>query len=110
MPTRENRSTRVQSMAVEIASRIRADGAREVLGLEVTAGEDLKAWLTFLKSRMARVARGVRLVVSDAHSDPRRGISEVLGGGRPAALSAHFPRNVLARVSKSAQGYESSLS
>ena len=48
---------RVQSMAVVIAYGIRSDGVREVLGLDVTASEELEHWRTFLQSL---VARGVR--------------------------------------------------
>src|SRR5215211_7790744 len=61
---REDR--RVQSMAVVIAYGVRADGVREVLGMDVTAGEHAVFWRAFLQTLVARGLRGVRLVVSDA--------------------------------------------
>lgn len=98
---REN--DRVQSMAVQIAYGIRGDGVREVLGLEVTASEDLEHWRTFLQSLVARGVRGVRLVVSDSHKGLRQAISEVFVGSSWQRCRVHFLRNVLGLVPKSAQ-------
>jgi len=94
---------RVQSMAVQIAYGIRSDGVREVLGLEVTASEDLEHWRTFLQSLVARGVRGVRLVVSDSHVGLRQAIAEVFLGASWQRCRVHFLRNVLSHVPKSAQ-------
>lgn len=58
---------RVQSMAVVVAYGVRADGVREVLGVDVTTGEHVVFWRAFLRGLVARGMRGVRLVISDAH-------------------------------------------
>jgi transposase-like protein len=94
---------RVQSMAVVIAYGIKSDGVREVLGLDVTASEDLEHWRTFLQSLMARGVRGVRLVISDAHPGLKQAIAEVFLGASWQRCRVHFLRNLLARVPKSAQ-------
>src|SRR5215218_3862694 len=58
---------RVVSMAVIVAYGVRADGVREVLGLDIGLSEDVAVWRAFLQDLVARGVRGVRLVVSDAH-------------------------------------------
>jgi len=94
---------RVQSMAVVIAYGIRSDGVREVLGLDVTASEELEHWRSFLQSLVARGVRGVKLVVSDAHPGLKQAIAEVFVGASWQRCRVHFLRNLLARVPKSAQ-------
>jgi len=94
---------RVQSMAVVVAYGVRADGVREVLGMDVTTGEHVVFWRAFLQSLVARGVRGVRLVVSDAHPGLRQAIGEVFIGTAWQRCRVHFMRNVLARVPKAAQ-------
>lgn len=94
---------RVQSMAVVVAYGVRADGVREVLGMDVTSGEQVVFWRAFLQSLVARGIRGVRLVVSDAHPGLRQAIGEVFTGAAWQRCRVHFLRNVLARVPKKAQ-------
>ena len=94
---------RVQSMAVVIAYGVRADGVREVLGVDVTSGEHVVFWRAFLQSLVARGVRGVRLVVSDAHPGLKQAIGEVFVGAAWQRCRVHFMRNVLARVPKQAQ-------
>ncbi len=67
-------------MAVVVAYGVRADGVREVLGMDVTTGEHAVSWRAFLPSLVARGVRGVRLVVSDAHPGLRQAIGEVFVG------------------------------
>jgi putative transposase len=94
---------RVQSMAAVIAYGIRSDGVREVFGLDVTAGEDLEHWRTFLQSLVARGVRGVKLVVSDAHPGLKQAIAEVFVGAAWQRCRVHFLRNLLSQVPKGAQ-------
>ncbi len=94
---------RVQSMAVVVAYGIRADGMREVLGLEVTNCEDLPLWRSFLQELVARGVRGVKLVTSDAHRGLKQAISEVFLGAAWQRCRVHFLRNLLALVPKGAQ-------
>jgi transposase-like protein len=90
-------------MAVVVATAVRADGVREVLGLDVGPSEDGAFWRTFLQSLVARGLRGVRLVTSDAHRGLTRAIREVLVGATWQRCRVHFLRNLLARVPKHAQ-------
>jgi putative transposase len=94
---------RVQSMAVVVAYGVRADGRREVLGMDVTSGEHAVYWRAFLQRLVARGVRGVRLVVSDAHPGLKQAIREVFVGAAWQRCRVHFMRNLLARVPKQAQ-------
>jgi putative transposase len=94
---------RVVSMAVIVAYGVRADGVREVLGLEVGLSEDVALWRAFCQGLVARGARGVRLVISDAHPGLKQAIREVFVGTSWQRCRVHFLRNLLARVPKSAQ-------
>ena len=64
-----------------LASRVNADGYREILGLHVTSAEDGAGWLAFFRDLTARGLTGVRLVTSDAH----RGLVEAIGATLPGA-------------------------
>lgn len=76
------------SKAVVIATGVRSDGGREVLGLAVGDSEDGAFWTAFLRSLRSRGLGGVKLVISDAHQglkgghrrgDDRRGMAEMPG-------------------------------
>ncbi len=94
---------RVVSMAVVVAYGVRADGVREVLGLDIVLGEDAENWRAFLQGLVARGVRGVRLVISDAHAGLRQAIREVFVGAGWQRCRVHFMRNLLAKVPKGAQ-------
>jgi putative transposase len=94
---------RVVSMAVVVAYGVRADGVREVLGLDVGLCEDVAFWREFFQGLVARGQRGVQLVISDAHPGLKRAITEVFVGAAWQRCRVHFMRNLLARVPKKAQ-------
>lgn len=94
---------RVQSMAVIIADGVRADGVREVLGVDVGLSEDVVLWRAFLQGLVAQGLRGVQLVISDAHVGLTQAIREVFVGASWQRCRVHFLRNVLAHVPKGAQ-------
>jgi transposase-like protein len=94
---------RVQSMAVVIAYGVRADGVREVLGVDIGLCEDVVVWREFLQDLVARGVRGVKLVISDAHVGLKQAVKEVFLGAGWQRCRVHFMRNLLARVPKSAQ-------
>ena len=71
---------RVASMAVLVAYGVRANGVREVLGLDVGVSEDVALWRAFLQDLVARGVRGVRLVTSDAHPGLKQAVAEVFVG------------------------------
>jgi putative transposase len=91
---------RVVSQAVVIATGVRADGWREVLGFAVGDSEDGAFWTAFLRSLKARGLGGVQLVISDAHIGLKQAISAVLLGAAWQRCRVHFLRNVLAQVPK----------
>jgi transposase-like protein len=94
---------RVQAMAVVVAYGVRADGVREVLGVDVGLSEDVVCWRVFLQGLVARGLRGVKLVISDAHPGLKQAVKDVCLGAAWQRCRVHFMRNVLARVPKQAQ-------
>ena len=94
---------RVVSMAVIVAYGVRADGVREVLGLDIGLSEDVVLWREFLQGLVARGLRGVQLAISDAHVGLKQAIREVLVGTSWQRCRVHFMRNLLAHVPKAAQ-------
>jgi putative transposase len=93
----------VVSQAVVIATGVRADGWREVLGFAVGDSEDGAFWTAFLRSLKARGLGGVQLVISDAHTGLKQAISAVLLGAAWQRCRVHFLRNVLAQVPKGSE-------
>ena len=89
---------RVISRAVVVATGVRADGGREVLGLAVGDSEDGVFWAGFFRSLRSRGLTGVKLVISDHHLGLKKAISEVFVGAAWQRCRVHFMRNVLARV------------
>jgi transposase-like protein len=90
----------VVSKAVVVATGVRSDGGREVLGLAVGDSEDGAFWTAFLRSLRSRGLGGVRLVISDAHEGLRGAIAAVMIGAAWQRCRVHFMRNVLAKVPK----------
>lgn len=93
---RENHQ--VVSKAVVIATGLRADGYREVLGVDVGDSENEAFWTEFLRDLRDRGLAGVRLVVSDAHAGLRKAIRRVLqerpgngAGSTPCATCCRRP-------------------
>ena len=91
---------RVVSRAVVIATGVRADGAREVLGVDIGDSEAGPFWQAFFRSLKARGLAGVQLVISDHHAGLRAAIDASFIGASWQRCRVHFMRNVLARVPK----------
>ena len=91
---------RVISRAVVVAFGVAADGAREVLGVDVGDSEDETFWTAFLRSLRQRGLAGVQLVISDAHEGLKAAVRRVLTGASWQRCKVHFNRNILARVGK----------
>jgi len=94
---------RVISMAVLIATGVKATGEREVIGVDVGPAEDLEFWKGFLRQLVGRGLSGVRLVTSDSHLGLKQAVAEVLVGATWQRCRVHFMRNALATVPKLAQ-------
>jgi putative transposase len=59
------------------ATRVRADGTREVLGIDIGESEAGAFWTAFFRSLRARGLTGVQLVISDHHSGLKAAIAAV---------------------------------
>lgn len=94
---------RVVSMATVVAYGVRADGVREVLGIDIGLSEDVEFWREFTQGLIARGLRGVKLVISDAHRGLKQAIREVFVGATWQRCRVHLMRNLLAHVPKTAQ-------
>ena len=57
------------SKAALIATGIRDDGVREILGLAIGDSESFAAWEDFFKGLKGRGLKGVLWVISDSHAD-----------------------------------------
>lgn len=86
---------RVVNVHALIATGVNADGHREILGIEVTSGEDGAGWLAFFRGLTARGLTGVKLVTSDAHA----GLVAAIGAGLPGAswqrCRTHYAVNLM---------------
>jgi len=96
-----NAASQVVSMAVVVASGVRADGDREILGLDVGDSEDEVFWRGFLTSLKKRGLGGVKLVVSDQHAGLVAALKRSFQGTAHQRCRVHFARNLLAHVPKS---------
>ena len=90
---REHRQ--VVSKAIVIATGLRADGHREVLGLDVGDSENETFWREFLTSLTDRGLAGVRLVISDAHAGLIKAIRRCFQGTAWQRCRVHEMRNLL---------------
>lgn len=94
---------RVVSMATVVAVGVSDQGERQILGVDVGPSEDEAFWTAFLRQLVRRGLRGVKLVVSDAHSGLKAAVGKVLPGATWQRCRVHFMRNLLALVPKAAQ-------
>ena len=90
------------SRAVIVAYGVRADGVREVLGLEGGLSEDGALWRAFFQRLVGRGLKGGQRVSSDAHPGLTQAIRAVFVGAAWQRCRVHFRRNRLARVPKTA--------
>jgi transposase-like protein len=86
----------VVSKAVVIATGLRADGHREVLGVDIGDSENETFWREFLTSLVDRGLDGVRLVISDAHAGLTKAIARCFQGAAWQRCRVHAMRNLLA--------------
>ena len=90
---RENRH--IVSKAVVIATGLRADGHREVLGVDIGDSETEVFWTEFLGNLRDRGLAGVRLVISDAHAGLRASIRTKFQGATWQRCRVHAMRNMM---------------
>src|SRR6056297_2173752 len=90
---RENRH--VVSKAIVIATGLRQDGRREVLGVDVGDSENETFWSEFLGGLNDRGLTGVKLVISDAHAGLVKSIGRCFQGSTWQRCRVHAMRNML---------------
>ena len=94
----------VVSKAVVIATGVRTDGHREVLGLAVGDSESGAFWTAFLRGLRARGLGGVKLVISDAREGLKSSIAAVLIGAAWQHCTVHFLRETCGHVHRGPAG------
>jgi putative transposase len=90
---RENRH--VVSKAVVIATGLRADGHREVLGVDIGDSENETFWKEFLGDLRERGLAGTKLVISDAHAGLVAAIKVKFQGSAWQRCRVHAMRNMM---------------
>lgn len=98
LKVREN--GRVVNVHALVAVGVKADGYREILGVEVTSAEDGAGWLAFFRGLVARGLSGVRLVTSDAHAGLVAAIGATLPGASWQRCRTHYATNLMAVTPK----------
>ena len=91
---------RVVQVHALLATGVNADGHREILGLDVTTGEDGAGWLAFFRGLVARGLAGVKLVTSDAHNGLVAAIGATLPGASWQRCRTHYAVNLMSVTPK----------
>jgi putative transposase len=91
---------RVVGVHALLATGVNADGHREILGLQVTSGEDGAGWLAFFRDLTARGLSGVKLVTSDAHAGLVAAIGATLPGASWQRCRTHYAANLMSATPK----------
>jgi putative transposase len=92
---------RVVGVHALLATGVNADGHREILGLQVSSGEDGAGWLAFFRDLTARGLTGVKLVTSDAHPGLVAAIGATLPGASWQWCRTHYAANLMSATPKS---------
>lgn len=88
----------VREAAVLIASGVKADGKRLLLGVSVSLSEQEVHWRTFLQSLVARGLSGLHLIISDAHPGLKQARQAVFGSIPWQRCQFHLQQNAQAYV------------
>ena len=83
------------SKAALIATGIRDDGVREILGLEIGDSESFAAWEDFFKGLKGHGLRGVLWVISDSHAGLVEAARKPFQGVAWQLCRVHLLRNIL---------------
>lgn len=88
----------VREAAVLIASGVKADGKRQILGVSVALSEQEVHWRSFLQSLIARGLCGLHLIISDAHPGLKQARLAVFGSIPWQRCQFHLQQNAQAYV------------
>lgn len=92
------RDHKVESHAVLIAKGVNRGGKRDIIGVDVCNNENETNWSLFFKGLKERGLKGVRLVISDAHSGLLKAIEKHFPGCQWQRCQVHFKKNILDKV------------
>lgn len=95
---RENH--RVVSKACHIAIGINEKGNREIIGLKISGGESETTWSSFFEYLKQRGLKGVKMVISDAHTGLVKSIKKTFTNVSRQRCQVHFIRNILSEIPK----------
>lgn len=89
---------KVQDAAILLASGVKKDGKRVILGISVSLSEAEEHWRVFLESLVARGLHGVVLVVSDDHVGLKAARKMVFSGVPWQRCQFHLQQNAQSYV------------
>ena len=75
---------------------------REILGLQLSTGEDGAGWLGFFRDPLARGLSGVGLVTSDVYAGLVEAVGVTLPGASWQRCRTHSAENLMTKTPKSA--------
>ena len=90
----------VVSCAVLIASGIRQDGRRSILGISAKISEAEPHWRAFLQSLKERGLHGLAFIVSDNHEGLKAALRATFPGAPWQRCQTHLQRNAQAYITK----------
>lgn len=91
---------KVVSKAVYVGLAVRADGKREIVGLEVAHAESEKNWTAFFDNLISRGFKSPKMIISDAHEGLKSAIQKNFIGTTWQRCSIHFRRNIIDKMPK----------
>ena len=89
---------RVQDAAILIASGVKKDGKRAILGISVSLSEAETHWRVFLEELVGRGLHGVRLIISDDHMGLEAARKAVFSGIPWQRCQFHLQQNAQSYV------------
>jgi len=88
----------VRDAAILIASGVKRDGRRSILGISVSLSEAEAHWRVFLEGLVKRGLHGVQLIISDGHAGMEAARKAVFTGVPWQRCQFHLQQNVQAYV------------
>ncbi len=95
---------KVVSQAVLVVAGFTAEGRREILDWRVGDSESEECWGAVFRSVKDRGLKGVKLIVSDAHTGIRAAVSRHFQGCAWQRCRVHFKREMMRKVSYKRSG------
>lgn len=89
---------RYSNTALLVATGVREDGFREILGANIADVESEGFWSVFFEDLKDRGLSGVQLVISDGHKGIQTAVQEAFIGASWQMCTVHFERAVLKTI------------